>query len=245
MPIRTSKQNRPVHSRRLFFLACLLSVVALFPSCQSTTVLLANFKNDAIGSPPATAQPTGTVSVDAVGGTVTVVASPNSTLPTNNWARIVRTSPQSNPTGLTGQCTQFGTGQYGLLTSLFIPSGSGVVTVQFEASKQSPLPFGHFMHLDFMPEGDVRVDDGPVRFGKFPRNQVFVLSAVLNITATAATVEVTLQGAGGNASGNTTVNIASNVLPLARQFGAVRFHIGFPHQGTVFVDDIIVTRRNP
>jgi hypothetical protein len=87
----------------------------------------------------------------------------------------------------------------------------------------------------------VRVDDGTVRFGHFPRDQSFVLQVNLDITATTATAEVTLLG--GSASGNTTVNIQRALLPLARQFGAIKFWIWFQHKACFFVDDILVARK--
>jgi hypothetical protein len=226
-----------------FLLPIFVMMGLLLSSCSSTTVLLANFKNDTIGSSPATAQPTGTVSVEPGAGTVTVVAAPRPELPSNKWAGISHPFAQTNLTQIKGKFTQFGTGNYGLLASLHIPSGSGVVTVQFEASDKSPLPFGDFMHLDFMPEGDVRIDDTNVRFGHFPRDENFVLSVNLVITATSATAEISLLG--GEASGSTNVNIGANVLPLARQFGAVTFQVGSFHKATFFVDDIVVTRKNP
>src|SRR5688500_11696340 len=72
-----------------YFLPCVTLVVMLFASaCSSTTVLLSNFKDDSIGSPPATTQPTGTVSVEAGAGSVIVVAAPNAELPSNKWAQI-------------------------------------------------------------------------------------------------------------------------------------------------------------
>lgn len=217
-----------------------LLVVLLNYGCKSTTVLLANFNNDQIGSPPANNQATGTVSVISGGGSI-IVNSPSDSIPSKKWCGISHPFNNSDPTELTGNFTQFGKGNYGLLASLYIPE-TEVVTVQFEASKQSPLPFGPFLHLDFMPEGDVRIDDGAQRFGHFPRNRNFVLSVNLNITDVAATAEISLIGA--NASGNTTVQISQNVLPLARQFGAVKFWVGFQHRATFFVDDIIVTRKN-
>jgi hypothetical protein len=82
----------------------------------------------------------------------------------------------------------------------------------------------------------VRVDDGPVRFP-------FALAVGLNITATTATAHISLFGAG--ASGTQDVNVSPILLPLAPRFNAVRFWMGFQWQGSFFVDDIIVTRKNP
>jgi hypothetical protein len=239
---RQANPERRNNNVRYLVRCVFLGAFFLSSGCTSTTVLLANFKNDTIGSPPGSVQPTGTVLLKPGAGAVSVVAAPVSGQSANKWTRINHPNGNTPETTLTGQFTEFGTGSYGLLTSLHIPSGSGVVTVQFEASPQSPLPFGPFLHLDFMPEGDVRIDDGTTRFGQFPRDQNFVLSVKLNITTTSATAEITLLG---GASGDRTVNVSSNVLPLARNFGAVKFWVGFQHQGTFFVDDIIVTRKSP
>ena len=220
-----------------------LLVMLLASACSSTTVLLSNFKDDSIGSPPATTQPTGTVSVDAGAGSIIVVAAPNGNLPSNNWAQISHPAAQTNPTMLTGHFSRFdGIGKYALIASMFIPSGAGVATLQFETSKLTPQPNLSFFHLDFMPEGDVRIDDGATRFGQFPRDQTFVVQVSLDITATTGTAEITLLG--GSASGNTTVNIQPLFLSLARKIGAVKFWMGFQHQGSFFVDDIVVTRKN-
>ena len=149
-------------------------------------------------------------------------------------------SPQ---TAMRGDFSRFdGVGNYTLLASLFIPSGAGVVTVQFEPFGEGPTSYLNFMHLDFMPEGDVRVDDGAVRFGRFPRDQVFALSVNVVITATTATAQITLFGTG--ASGSADVSVNPSLLAVARKFGAVRFWMGFQSQGSFFVDDILVTRRN-
>ena len=220
---------------------CVALGLLLLGGCNSTTVLLSNFKNDTIGSPPAPAQPTGTVSVNPGSGSVIVVAAPNPDLPSNKWAQINHPNAQTPETTLTGDFEgATGVGNYSLVASMYIPSGAGVVTVQFE-TLVSPQPHLSFLHLDFMPEGDVRVDDSAVRFGNFPRDQAFVLNVTLDITATNATAEITLLG--GSASGNQTVNIQPLLLPLARQFGAVKFWIGFQHEASFFVDDILVTRK--
>lgn len=229
---------------RLFLHASsLLGLLAVLTGCQSTTVLLANFNSDTVGALPAITQATGTVSFDLGAGSVTVVDAPASGLPANKWAQISHPAAPSPQTAMTGHFTSpGGPGNYGLLTSLFIPSGAGIVTVQFEPFGQPPSSYVNFMHLDFMPEGDVRVDDGPVRFGRFPRDQVFTLSVSLAITATDATVSITLLGAG--ASGSIDVPVDPTLAVMARNFGAVKFWMGFQSQGTFFVDNVLVTRRN-
>lgn len=222
-------------------LCSLLGLLLLWSACNGTTLLQANFNSDAVGSPPAPAQGTGTVSVDKGAGTVIVVAKPAAGLPDYRWARINHPAAPSPETTMTGHFSQFGgNGHYNLLASLFLPSGAGVATVQFEAFGSS----ADFLHLDFMPEGNVRVDDvESSRFGQFPRDQAFVVSVNLDITAAAATAHVALLGAG--ASGSTDVAVKPALLPVAHQFGAVKFWMGFQHKGSFFVDDILVKRKNP
>ena len=227
----------------LFSLRVHLTVIViissfLFTSCGSTTVLLANFKNDNVGSPPASAQPTGTVSLKTGGGSISVVSAPVSGQPANKWARISHPNSPTDETTLTGNFAQFkGLGHYGLICSMHIPSGAGVVTVQFESLNST----ASFLHLDFMPEGDVRIDDSNVRFGQFPRNGNFVLSVGLDITSTSATATISLLGAG--ASGSQTVPVQPLFLNVAKQFGAVKYWVGFQHKATFFVDDILVTYK--
>lgn len=213
--------------------------ISILYSCKSTTVLLANFKNDNIGSPPGANQPTGTVSLNAGSGLITVVASPLASQPSNKWALISHPAQPAPETTLTGRFTQSGPGKYGMLCSMHIPANAGVVSVQFEAAN----PLGSFMHLDFMTEGDLRIDDdNTLRFGQFPRDKNFVLSVALEITSSTAKVEFSLLGDG--ASGNKVVNVKPIFLNVAKQFGAVKFWVGFQHNASVFVDDIVVTRKS-
>ena len=233
--------------RSLLRLGSLLGLLLFLSACTGTTVLLADFSNDTIGSAPVAAQTAGTVSLAPGAGTVLVVGAPDSGSPAEKWVRISHPTTQSQETTLTGDFARFdGIGNYGLIANLYLPSGTGVVTVQFEAFPQHLS----FLHLDFMPEGDVRIDDGAVRFGHFPRDRVFLLSVNLAVTATTATAQITLQGGdpsnvGGGASGSIDVNVKPLFLPLARQFGAVKFWMGFQHEGSFFVDNIQVRRRNP
>ncbi len=238
-----SQNGRNVMSwitQHLFLLMAFI-LLALSAACN-TTVLLANFNNDTIGSPPSTNQSTGTVTLQPGPGSLTVVAAPNTELPSNKWCKVSHPTRGGAQTKLIGNFTRFGPGEYGMLASLHIPKGAGVVTVGFEASSQSPLPFGQFLHLDFMPEGDVRIDDSNVRFGHFTSDRNFVLSVNLIITDTTAKAEITLIG-GSEATGNLTVDVPDNVFRLAQNFGAVAFEVGSLHAATFFVDDVVVTRK--
>ena len=215
----------------------LLSLVA----CSSTTVLLANFNAESIGAPPAFNQPTGTVEIADGAGSVRVVAPPSPTAGGNQWARVSHPTQPAPETVMRARFDSFhGTGQYGLLAAVFIPSETGAVTLQLEPFNGSISSSPDFLHLDFMPENNVRINDNNAdRFGTFPRNQSFVVSIQVNTTVTPPTATISLLGSG--ASGSRDV-----VLPsIATQFGAVRFWMGFQWTGSFFVDDLIVTRKNP
>ena len=224
-------------------LGSLLALLSGLSACGSTTVLQVNFNSDTAGSPPAPAQATGTVSLAPGAGTITVVPAPAPGLPANKWARISHPTQPSPETVMRCTFSRFdGPGNYTLLASLFMPSGTGAATVQFETFNGSTSSAPSFLHLDFMPEGDVRIDDSATRFGHFPRDQTFALSVNLVITGAAATAHMTLFGPG--ASGSQDYNINPAFLSIARQFGAMRFWMGFQWQGAFFVDDILVTRSN-
>ena len=217
-------------------------LLALLSGCASETLLLANFNAEAVGGPPAQAQPTGKVSIDAAPpGSVTIV--PPVTGSNSNWARITHPDPRT-PTALRGEYAQFrGLGTYGMLAAVFIPSGSGVVTLQFEPFGRPVNDYLAFLHLDFMPDNTVRVDDGKASFGTFPRDRFFTVSVRLDITNADTKATFTLFGAG--ASGSLDYTVQPLFQNLARQHGAVRFWMGFPHTGNFSVDDIVVNYTKP
>jgi hypothetical protein len=220
--------------------ACLASGSLLLTACSSTNVLVANFDSDTVGGPPALTQMVGTVTVETAPGTVTIAKSPLPDLPSTQWARIGY--PGSKPAALKGNFSPVdGPTNYDLTVTMFITSGSGIVTVQFEAANESPTSIRSFMHIDLMPEGDVRIDDAATRFGHFPKDVPFVLTASLNITANDAKAHVALSGAG--ATGATDVNIDPVALPVTHTFGAVRFWQAYDQVGQFFVDNIVVARK--
>src|SRR5688572_25623041 len=93
-----------------FFLA---SGFLLLTSCNSTTVLLANFNNDNIGSPPGATQPTGTLQLNPGSGLITVVSEPPSgEQHANKWALISHPAQPAPETELTGRFTKWGIGSY-------------------------------------------------------------------------------------------------------------------------------------
>ena len=217
----------------------LLVILLSLTACSSTTVLLANFNTEAVGAAPNFNQPTGTVETREGTGSVRVAASPIGQPASNKWLRIQHNTTPAPETVMRARFDSFhGTGRYGLLVAMFIPSGTGAVTLQLEPFGGSIDSSPEFLHLDFMPENNVRVNDNNAdRFGSFPRNQSFVVSIQVDSTVSPPKATVSLLGP---ASGSKDLTLPS----LAAQFGAVRVWMGFQFTGPFFIDDLTVTRRN-
>jgi hypothetical protein len=135
-----------------------------------------------------------------------------------------------------------GDGTYVFSTFLYMPSGTGAATVQFEPFDQPIGNYGGgFLHLDLMPDNTLRIDDNDAtRFGTFPRDQEFVLQVTVKINAT-PTAHILLSGAG--ASGERDYTILPPYVPLARQYGAMRLWMGVPWTGEFRATNIVVTRN--
>jgi hypothetical protein len=225
-------------------LRCALLIAALSAlGCDAETLLQVNFEADALGSVPGPAQSVGTVTATEAGDArVRVVASPQPAVDADRWVRITRPAQLSEIPSLRGRLTQVHPdGRYLTTVQLFVPSGAGAATVQFEP-QFGPELFG-FFHVDFLPSGQVRLDDDPALvFGSFPHDQIFSLAVNLNVSAGSTTATVTLLGA---ASGSLERTLSSGQHNFARQFGAVRLWMGFPHTGSFFADDLVVLRSPP
>ena len=235
---RSTKSKRPrvrkaIRLRNILGLALLLTL-ALSTSCNPTavTVLEATFNNDTVGSPPSSNQAIGTLTFNAGGGRIRVVQTPAPGVPSTKWTQITEDALRCNFSRVDGP------GNYGILASIVIPSTTtGIVSLGFQPDFDQQV---QFMHIDFMPEGNFRVNDSTARFGQFPRDKSFTVSVKLNITSTTGTAEITLFGTG--ASGNTTATVDPQLMVPAKRFGALKFFMGFQQHGTFFVKDIIVTR---
>jgi hypothetical protein len=212
-------------------------VLALLTGCASQTLFQSGFDGNALGAPPSHAQPTGTVDT---GGVVRIATAPPGA--SGRWVELVRPNNQSDVADLRCSLSQLrGDGTYGVLGVLFIPAGTGFVTVEFDGTAFGPNPIG-FLHLDFRPDGTVRVNDDDRRFfGHFPHDQFFTLSVTLDIGASAQVAHVSLLGSGTSGS----LDIPLDPAQFSHQFGMVRVFIGTPHTGSVKATDILVTRRTP
>jgi len=239
-----ARDYRPRFTSRLkCFLMFCSAAFLLATGCNTTTLFQSSFNSDAVGAPPSHNQANGTIDVSGASGSVVIVSSPPDS-GSDHWGKIQRGGGTEVPI-TTMQCTfsQFyNAGSYTLTAFFFIPSGSGLATVEFDTSPQAGPPYQGFMHLDFMQNNTVRInDDSNQVFGTFPRDQVFGLNVGLEITSSSAIAHMGLFGAG--ASGTKDF---SNITPLsfAQQFGAVKFWMGFPWTGSFDVTNIVVTRKN-
>ena len=226
-------QNHPLLALLLFLI--------LLSGCKSETLLQANFEGNTINQPPLQAQKIGSVQTDGPAGSVKVVGPPPTL--TGKWVQVSRPKGQIAVSALQGKLKEFrGNGIYDFTAFVYIPDGSEVVTIQFEAFNQPANDPKGFLHLDFMQDNRVRIDDSEsTTFGTFPRNQVFIVKVTLDINASTPKADIVLSGAG--ASGEAHRDIISAFRPLAQQFGAVRLWMGLPWTGFFDATNIVVKRR--
>jgi len=219
--------EEPLRSaRRGFCLIC----AALLSACSSQTLFQSNFDATPIGQPPAHMQQVGTANVSGSPGSVVVVASPVQT--GGRWVQVSRPNDPVTIVAFQGNFSQFaGDGSYTFDATLFIPpdpAGRTVASVQFEQFNQ-PVSnsFNGFLHLDFLQNGTIRIDDRPdTVFGTFPHNQPFIVQVTLNINA-APTAHIALGVLGHR--GRRTIR---SRRPLFRRRGSlVRFAYGWDFPG--------------
>lgn len=217
-------------------------IAALFAltGCATETLFRSDFDQTAVNQPPATTQAVGTAQIHGPAGSVIVIASPAP--PSGKWVQISR-PVGPDVAGFQGRFSQSrGDGVYTFSTTMFMPSGSGVATIQFETFTNPVSSLQAFLHLDFTQDNQVRFDDNDsTKFGSFPRDQPFGVQVTLNINASASTANIVLFGAG--ATGQRSYTVISPLQNLSRQFGAVRLWQGFPHTGAFDATNIAVTRR--
>ena len=116
-------------------------------------------------------------------------------------------------------------------------------SLQFEQFNQPVAnSFNGFLHLDFQKDGTIRIDDLPgTVFGTFPHDEPFIVQVTLNVVPT-PTAHIVLAGAG--TSGQKDYAIQTPLIPLARQFGAVRLWMGFPWTGPFDATTLWSRNRN-
>jgi hypothetical protein len=227
-----------VLSRALVTCAALLAL----SGCASETLFRSNFDSTPAHQPPSATQSIGTANIDGPPGSVLVEAAP----PTLNgkWLQVSR--PQGPATaGFQGKFVQFrGNGIYTFSATLFMPSQAGVATIQFEPFTNQGSDLAAFLHLDFLPDNQVRIDDNDAtKFGSFPRDQPFIVQVTLDINATASTAHIVLAGAGVGPDNTRDRTVLAPLQNRSQQFGAIRVWQGFPHVGAFKAANIAVTKK--
>jgi hypothetical protein len=218
-----------------------LAACACFAACGKT-LFQSDFDQTPASQPPAQTQKVGSLELIGPASTVFVVPSPAG--PGGQWVAIRRPTNETSPVaGFQGRLAEFGgEGEHQFSAVLFIPSGTGALSIQFERFNQPLVDLSTFLHLDFMPEGNVRVDDRPdMTFGSFPHGQPFVLQVNWKITSGAASAHIVLGGA--DASGEFDRTVPPPFVIQARQFGAFRFSMGFGSTGIADATNIVVKRK--
>jgi hypothetical protein len=206
---------------------------------SQTALFKSNFDPTPDGQPPSTVQAVGTARIEGPPRSVIVIDPP---FPhTNKWVQILGGLPLTDGTldAFVGVLTEVpGDGIYNFSAALFIPAHTDVVSIGFET------PVQQFLHIDFRSDNGnkVRVDDNPATdFGSFPRDQVFLVEVILNISAAQSTARIILSG--GSASGDSTYTLPPPSHFLSRQFGAIRLWQGFLNTGGFDATNIVVTRE--
>jgi len=219
-----------------------LAAFCLLAGCSTETLFQSNFNSSAVGATPAPVQAVGTASIFGPAGSV-VIAAPMGTS-TDNWLRIDRPAKSEDISGMQAELSQIRPpGQFTFLAAMYIPTGSGLATIQF--GPQNPaggeqLP--SFMHIDFMQNNTVRIDDNnATEFGSFPRNQTFDVIVGLNTSASPPTAHISLVGTGATGSADYTILPAEQ--SLSQQFGSVTVWQGYPWTGPFEATDLLVTHN--
>jgi hypothetical protein len=218
--------------------------LTLLTGCNSETLFLASFNATAPGQPPAPVQDTGTANWFGAPGSVVVVGAPGQA--TGKWLQISRANLPDNQAPIAGMqgvlSAVRGPGQYSFICAMFIPTGAGYATLQFEPAMQ-PQPGGlySFMHLDFTTDNKVRIDDNDAtKFGAFPRDQSFDVTVSLDTAASPPTAHIALIGTGASGAADYTIQAP---VQFVQQFGAIRAWMGWPWTGYFDATDLLVTHN--
>ena len=178
--------------RRAVLAMPLLASPLMLTGCGTETLLSASFNQDPTALPPAFQQTVGTALVLAGTGRVEVTVSPIGEAD-QHWALIQH--PEFND--VTALRCRFnalgGVGQFTCSTRLYIPAGArgGTPTVSFESFNQGLGDLQSFLHLDFLENGEVRVnDDGNLIAGTYQRAQLISILVALTIADTSATARL-------------------------------------------------------
>ncbi|HUR79666.1 MAG TPA: hypothetical protein VM733_02805 [Thermoanaerobaculia bacterium] len=228
-------------TRRIVTALLALSLAA----CGTTTVLHSSFNAEPAGSAPLRDQPVGTVLSANGGGSVTIAPRAGSAAGDHpGWVEIRHPFTTSRTELRARFDAAHGTGKYTLLAVLYIPSGAGPLTLQLEGLGDPSDIYSSvdFLRLDFLPGHRVTYTtyDGPAPLGPFPPDAEILVSVSFDSTVAPAIATVSIL------HGTTVLARNENVILPSRatDFGSVRVLMDEPSTGSVFVDDIVVTRKD-
>jgi len=207
------------------------SVCLLFASCSEEKLFVSDFDNNTLNQPPATNQKVGTLTNE---GNVLIANSPVAVA--GKWANTSRPGANDPVSGYTCHNSKFiGDGEYRFSATLFIPANTGLVTIDFEPDVP---PGGSFLHIDFMQNNTVRLQDNDIIPGmRFPKDSLFIAQVTLKISSTGATAHIALGGAG--TTGTFDFTLPGNLLSQARRFSQTKLFIGFPWTGNFLATNIV------
>jgi hypothetical protein len=248
-PIVVGKLHRAgvVNVRRVLFWVWLLAALLTTGCKPQETLFESNFVATTVNQPPSPTQQFGTATFAGGPGSVKVVTAPPNASPPTKWVRISRAIPAPDTdvplTMFQGNMTKApGKGKYIFTTLMFIPTGpNNVASIQFGTQNQPLGSFAGFFHLDFLKNNRIRIDDDESTvFGKFPRDQPFMVHVTLDVTDSSAKAHIVLVGAGTEGQADRDVFFA---LRQMGQFGSVRIWMGNPFTGEFDAANVLVTRN--
>ena len=230
--------------RRLILGLPLLGMPLSLAACSSESLLNATFDTEALGSPPAAAQPAGTVSLSTGAGTVTVEPSPTPSA-TDQWVQMTSAgfNPTLGPTALQCNFARFGgDGEYTITVSLCIPFAQAL-SLQFEPFGQSATTFLNFLRIDFVG-ATVRINGETSESLRLTGKLSSVFSVIITMTigASGANARISLVG---EASGGQDVTVSPSLLGVAREFGALKVFLDAHALGPVYIQGASVLRTIP
>ena len=218
------------------FLAALPFVFAL-GGCAPTVYL--DKLEAAVGQPPAPPA-TGT---STVSGPAVIAANPQDVSSADRWLRLSRTAPTQPGGEYIGTFTQNLTKSKGSVDLVgFVPKSSPIMmTVFFEP--KPPAPPAPLMHIDLLPNGNIRVNDSTIA-GTYQFDHLVGFFINFDLTGSSPNASILIRGGGNDAS--LTVPVPAS----AANFGLGRVRIVAPFEGVnapngaFLVNDIIATKPN-
>ncbi|HMG15646.1 MAG TPA: hypothetical protein VK590_09375 [Saprospiraceae bacterium] len=222
--------------QRKFLSYLSLCVLVLFSSCSRPLLFKATFDTVGQGYPPSIVE-IGHVRIE--GWAFDIHGEKITGIP-RQWVNLTRRT--SNTVALQGTINypENNAGKYIFTSYLYIPSGGGVASIQFEAWDQAIYTRDNFLHLDFLPNGNVMIDgDSSSKFGHFPHDSVFVVQATIDLT-TAPNVNIVLTGGGAN--GHSNKIIQALYQSNAYKFGSFRLISETPIKGSFYATNILIEK---